>query len=200
MPSGCATVSSCCRRAGCVGRERWTRSNRTRVSHRAVWRTYFLRSRETSSGGNMPFSALIAKELRDLAAGRAFWVMLILLSFLVGTSFEQAIALYSEASRAAAQTPLLARGLSPFDGIEVPTFGALYLGATFLLPFVIIRMIGAEKASGALKLLLQLPYSPAALVGAKLVAALAAWLAMALVPISALAIWALMGGHIASME
>src|SRR5262245_14022502 len=96
-----------------------------------------LRSPETSTRGTVPLSALVAKELRDLAAGRAFWVMLVLLSLLVGVSLEQAVALYSEASRAAAQTPLLARGLSPFDGIAVPTFGALYLAASFLLPFVI---------------------------------------------------------------
>ena len=150
--------------------------------------------------GPAPFSALVAKELRDLASGRAFWVMLVLLSLLVGASFDQAVALYSEASRAAAQTPLLARGLSPLDGILVPTFGALYLAATFLLPFVVIRMVGAEKESGALKLMLQLPYSPASVMAAKLVASFAAWITMALVPLSAVAAWLLMGGHIAPAE
>ena len=159
-----------------------------------------MRSPETSIGGSAPFSALVGKELRDLAAGRAFWVTLVLLALLVGASFEQAVSLYSEASRAAVQTPLLARGLSPFDGVVVPTFGALYLAATFLLPFVVIRMVGAEKANGGLKLMLQMPYSPMAVIGAKLVAALVAWIAMALIPMSALGAWLLMGGHLGSAE
>ena len=157
-------------------------------------------SRETSIGPRAPFAAIVGKELRDLAAGRAFWVMLVLLSLLVGASFDQTVSLYAEASRAAVQTPLLARGLSPFDGIVVPTFGALYLAATFLLPFVVIRMVGAEKANGALKLMLQMPYSQGAVIGAKLVASLVAWIAMVLVPLSALGAWALMGGHIAAGE
>lgn len=155
-----------------------------------------MHSPEAGIDTHAPFAALVGKELRDLGCGRAFWAMLILLSLLVGASFDQAIGLYSEASRAAAQTPLLARGLSPFDGIVVPTFGALYLAATFLLPFVIIRMVGAEKASGALKLTLQMPYSQAAVMTAKLLAALAAWIAMALVPLGALGAWGLMGGHL----
>ena len=121
-----------------------------------------------------PIRALIAKELRDLAAGRAFWVLLVLLSLLVGIGFEQAMSLYAEASRAAADTPLLAHGLSPFDGILVPTFGALYLAATFLFPFVVIRTLGGEKQSGALKLMLQLPYSATTLMAAKLAALLVA--------------------------
>ncbi len=53
----------------------------------------------------------------------------------------------------------------------VPTMGALYLVVTLLYPFVVIRTVSAEKQSGALKLLLQLPYSTAALLAAKLIAA-----------------------------
>ena len=147
-----------------------------------------------------PIRPLISKELRELAAGRAFWVLLILLSLLVGTSFEQAVSLYGEASRAAAEVPQLAHGLSPFDGVLVPTFGALYLAATFLFPFVVIRTLGAEKQSGASMLMLQMPYTPSAMMGAKLAAMLVAWLAMALIPLSALLIWRLIGGHLAVGE
>jgi ABC-type transport system involved in multi-copper enzyme maturation permease subunit len=121
---------------------------------------------------------LLGKELRDVLGSRAFWVMLLLLSPLVGYSFIQAVALYAEASRSAAQFLELARGLSPFDGIVVPTFGALYLATTFLFPFVAIHAIGAEKQNGGAKLLLQLPYSHPVLILAKLLALFAAWLAM----------------------
>ena len=51
-----------------------------------------------------------------------------LLCPVVGFGFIQAVALYSEASRSAASFPELARGLSPFDGVLVPTFGANILG------------------------------------------------------------------------
>ena len=61
-------------------------------------------SPETGINRAPPIEPLIAKELRDLASGRAFWVMLVFTSLLVGASFEQAVALYSEASRTAAQT------------------------------------------------------------------------------------------------
>jgi hypothetical protein len=76
----------------------------------------------------------------------------------VGYSFFQAVALYGEASSAARDSPALASNLSPLDGVLVPTFGALYLAATLLFPFVAIRTLGREKESGALALLVQLPY------------------------------------------
>ena len=131
--------------------------------------------------GSAPVMPLLCKELRDLFAGRAVWVLLLLLSPLAGSSFIQAVSLYAEASRSAAQFPELARGLSPFDGIVVPTFGALYLAATLLFPFIAIRAIGAEKQDGGLKLLLQMPYSIPWLMGAKLMALVLAW-ALVLVP------------------
>jgi hypothetical protein len=147
-----------------------------------------------------PFLPLLGKELRDLFAGRALWALLLLLSPLVGYSFIQAVSLYAEASRPAAQFPELARGLSPFDGIEVPTLGALYLATTLLFPFIAIRTIGAEKQNGGLKLLLQMPYSIPELIGTKLLTLLVAWL-LALIPcLSALAIWLALGGHLGAGE
>ena len=146
------------------------------------------------------FAVLLGKELRDLLAGRALWILVLLLCPVVGYGFLEAVGLYSEASRSAAQFPELARGLSPLDGILVPTFGAFYVAITLLFPFVAIRLIGAEKQSGGLKLLLQLPYRPAMLVAAKLVAAMAGWL-LALVPVlSATALWAALGGHLSAPE
>ena len=141
----------------------------------------FLPSPDNLGGGSAPFRPLLAKELRDLFAGRAVWVLLLLLSPLAGYSFIQAVSLYAEPSRSAAQFPEIARGLSPFDGIAVPTFGALYLAATLLFPFVAIRSVGAEKENGGLKLLLQTPYGIPTLIGAKLIALSVAWM-LVLVP------------------
>jgi ABC-2 type transport system permease protein len=155
-----------------------------------------LRSPEGLVRVSAPFMPLLAKELRDLFAGRALWVLLLLLSPLVGSSFIQAVMLYAEPSRSAVQFPEVARGLSPFDGIVVPTFGALYLVATLLFPFVAIRTIGAEKQNGGLKLLLQMPYGVAALIVAKLTALLVTWILMLVPCLSALVIWQAMGGHL----
>jgi hypothetical protein len=140
------------------------------------------------------------KEWREILSGRALWTMLLLLCPLIGYSFVQAVALYSEASAAALHAPVLARGLSPLDGVLVPSLGAWYVGTTLLFPFVAIRALSQEKASGALRLLVQLPYRAATLVTAKLAAVLAAWVLASLPAVSALGIWGLLGGHVALPE
>jgi ABC-type transport system involved in multi-copper enzyme maturation permease subunit len=145
-------------------------------------------------------AALWRKELRCLLASRALWVMLLLLSPLIGYSFIQALALYGEASRTALQYPELARGMTPLDGILVPTFGGLYLATTLLFPFVAIRLISEEKQSGALKLALQLPFRPSTLIAAKLLAMGFAWLLAIIPALSALALWRLLGGHLHGAE
>ena len=58
-----------------------------------------------------PLWPLLAKEIWDVLSGRALWTMLLLLCPLIGYSFVQAVSLYSEASAAALQSPVLARGL-----------------------------------------------------------------------------------------
>jgi ABC-2 type transport system permease protein len=146
------------------------------------------------------FELLLVKELRELLSGRALWIMLLVLCPLVGFSFFQAVSLYGEASLAARDSPVLATGLSPLDGVLVPTFGALYLAVTLLFPFVAIRALGREKESGALRLLVQTPYRVPTLIAAKMVAISAAWL-IAIVPaLSALAIWTMLGGHLYAPE
>jgi hypothetical protein len=129
---------------------------------------------------------LFAKELREIISGRSPWMLLLLECPLIGYSFFQSLALYGEASSAAAQSPVLATTLSPLDGILVPTLGSFYVAATLLFPFVAIRVLGEEKQSGALRLLVQLPYRTSTLVGVKLFAVLTAWLVCALPAFSAL--------------
>jgi ABC-type transport system involved in multi-copper enzyme maturation permease subunit len=143
---------------------------------------------------------VLSKEMRELVTGNSLWVLMLLLSPLVGYSFIQAVALYAEASGPALSIPELARQLSPFDGILVPTLGGFYLAITLLFPFIAIRLIAAEKASGGLKLLVQLPYRQADLVAAKFAALITAWL-IALIPVlSALVCWGLLGGHLDMRE
>jgi ABC-type transport system involved in multi-copper enzyme maturation permease subunit len=155
-----------------------------------------LRSPDTAVAHRAPIRQLLAKELRDIASGRALWIMLLILCPLVGYSFFQAVSLYKEASAAAVVSPVLGSGLSPLDGVLVPTFGGLYLVATLLFPFVAIRTLGREKESGALALLVQLPYRVPTLVAAKMTAIFGAWLAAVLCAASALPLWLALGGHL----
>ena len=159
-----------------------------------------MRSPDASRALRAPFRPLLAKELWQIAGGRALWTMLLLLCPLVGYSFVQAVSLYGEASRAASQSPALASGLSPLDGVLVPTFGAFYVAVTLLFPFVAIRVLGHEKETGALRLLIQLPYRTSTLIAAKLAAILAAWLIAAVPVLSALAVWQVLGGHLDAPE
>jgi ABC-type transport system involved in multi-copper enzyme maturation permease subunit len=141
-------------------------------------------------------SAQFRKEWRELTSGYAFWALLLLLSFLAGHSFLQAVELYGEASRSAARSPELAASLSPLDGIWVPTFGALYLATTFLFPFLGLRLVGGEKQTGASKVQLQLPLAPWTLAGVKAAALMTAWLVTAAPFVAAVVIWRAWGGHV----
>jgi hypothetical protein len=126
--------------------------------------------------------------------------MLIIVSLLVGYSFFQAIDLFSQASRTALSFPDMASGMSPLEGIFVPTFGAYYLSQTLLLPFVAIRLIGLDKQSGALKLLLQLPLSPFTLCGLKITAMGLVWLISLIPALSAITLWQYWGGYFSVPE
>jgi ABC-2 type transport system permease protein len=159
-----------------------------------------LHSPESYRGFAAPLHPLFAKELAEIVSGRALWTMLLLICPLVGYSFVQAISLYGEASEAARQSPVLAASLSPLDGILVPTFGSFYVAVTLLFPFVAIRVLGREKESGALRLLVQLPYRSSTLILVKLGAVLAALVMVSIPALSALAIWATLGGHLAASE
>ncbi|WP_257169653.1 ABC transporter permease [Bradyrhizobium sp. SRS-191] len=143
---------------------------------------------------------LLEKELAEIMSGRALWTMLLLVCPLVGYSFVQAVSLYSDASAAALQSPAAATSLSPLDGILLPTFGSFYVAVTLLFPFVAIRVLGQEKESGSLRLLVQLPYRSSTIIVMKLAAVLAAWVFVSIPALSALGVWLLLGGHLAPTE
>src|SRR5712664_3016498 len=168
-------------------------SARERDSPLELWRISFLRSPETFRVQDAPLRPLLVKELWEILSGRALWTMLLLMCPLLGYSFFQAVSLYADASTAGLQSPVLASSLSPLDGVLVPTLGAFYVAVTLLFPFVAIRVLGQEKESGALRLLVQLPYRSPTLITAKLAAVLAAWMLSSIPALSALVMWGLMG-------
>jgi ABC-2 type transport system permease protein len=165
-----------------------------------VWRIFFLRLPEKFRVQNAPLRPLLVKELWEVLSGRALWTMLLLMCPLIGYSFFQAVSLYGEASAAGLQSPVLANSLSPLDGVLVPTLGAFYVAVTLLFPFVAIRVLGQERESGALRLLVQLPYRSTTLIAIKLAAVFAAWMLSSVPAFSALAIWRMLGGHLSAPE
>ena len=143
---------------------------------------------------------LVGKEFRELLASRAFWLLLLMIGPLVGHSFITAIDLYAEASGVGGAPAALPQGLSPLDGVLVPTFGAYDIAATFLFPFVAIRLIAGEKDSGALKLALQFPAGAGVQLAAKGVALLAGWLLALTAGMLAVVLWQFYGGHLYAAE
>jgi ABC-2 type transport system permease protein len=69
-----------------------------------------------------------------------------------------------------------------------------------LFPFVAIRVLGQEKESGTLRLLIQLPYRTSTLIGAKLAAILAAVVVVSLPALATLGWWIWLGGHLSAPE
>lgn len=149
---------------------------------------------------NLPWPELLAKELAGLAAGRALWVLLLVQSLLTGLSYGQAVSLYAEASRTALAAPDLAAGLSPLEGVLVPSFGSLYLSLTLLFPFVAIRQVARERSDGMLLLILQTRVPLAGWLAAKLIALGLAGGVVLAVPASSVAFWSAAGGHLAAGE
>jgi ABC-2 type transport system permease protein len=145
-------------------------------------------------------SLLIVKEFRELMASRAYWLLLVLIGPLVGHAFITAVDLYAEVSGRGGQPAALAQGLSPLDGVLVPTFGAYDLAVTLLFPFVAIRLISAEKESGALKLMLQAPPGMLAMLTAKGITLIAGWLIAWIPGLIALVLWKTYGGSLYAPE
>ena len=146
------------------------------------------------------FRWLAAKEFRELMASRAFWLLLLMIGPLVGHGFITAVDTYAEASGIAGGPSALAQGLSPLDGILVPAFGAYDLAVTLLFPFVAIRLVAVEKASGAWKLLLQSPASSGTMLFVKGLMLLAGWLIAWIPGLCALVLWRLYGGTLYAPE
>jgi len=140
------------------------------------------------------------KEFHELAASRSYWLLLLVVGVLVGHAFITSTNIYAEASGIGGGAAALSQGLSPLEGIVVPTFGAYDLAATLLFPFVAIRLVASEKQTGALDFTLQAPTSLATTMLAKGIALLAAWLVAMVAGLLALLVWKAMGGHLDAGE
>jgi hypothetical protein len=122
--------------------------------------------------------------------------MLVLMGPLVGVSFINAVRTYAEASGKGGAGAGLADALFPLDGVVAPTFSAYEIAASFLLPFVAIRAVGGDRASGTLKLELQQGMTPLSMIGAKVLVLGTGWL-LAGVPIMFAGIlWIIYGGSL----
>ena len=146
------------------------------------------------------FGLLVRKECRDLAASRAFWLMLLVASALVAHAFSTSVSLYAEASGAGGGPAALAQGLNPREGIVVPTLGAYELVAMLLLPFLVIRSFSVERTTGSQTLLRQMPVSFLFTVATKALVLLGAWVFTSVAGIIALALWRGIGGHLHAAE
>ena len=122
------------------------------------------------------FRWLLAKEVRELVASRSYWLLLLVVGALVGHAFITSVDLYAEASGIGGGPAALSQGLSPLEGIVVPTLGAYDLAATLLFPFVVIRLFAVEKQTGELALTLQAPARFSTSMLAKAVALSLAWI------------------------
>ena len=147
-----------------------------------------------------PFGWLLDKEWRELMSSRAWWVMLLLIGPLVGVSFISAVRTYAELSGLNGTAAGVGEVFSPLVGIWAPTFSACELAAAFLLPFVAIRVVAADRQSGALKLELQRPMHAMTRVSAKAVVLMCGWLLASLAPLLGLALWRWYGGAISPPE
>jgi ABC-type transport system involved in multi-copper enzyme maturation permease subunit len=148
-----------------------------------------------------PWRTLVAKEWRELVVSRAWWVLLLAMGPLVGVTFISAVRAYAELSGLNGN-PVAGVGeaFSPLVGIWAPTFSASELAAAFLLPFVAIRVVSADRQSGALKLELQHPLSSFARIGAKAIVLMAGWIVASLPPVIAIVLWRAYGGTIYGPE
>ncbi|MDB4873634.1 MAG: hypothetical protein JWM41_80 [Gemmatimonadetes bacterium] len=151
-------------------------------SHRTTWRW------------------LLEKEMRELASSRAYWLLLVVVGALVGHAFITSVNLYAEASGIGGGPSALAQGLSPLEGIVVPTLGAYDIAATLLFPFVVIRLIALEKQTGELALTLQGPAPFGATIAAKAIALFFAWIIAGLAGAGAMIRWHELGGHLYAPE
>jgi ABC-2 type transport system permease protein len=143
---------------------------------------------------------LLRKEWRELMSSRSWWIMLALIGPLVGVSFINAVRSYAEASGRGGTAAGLADALFPLDGVVAPTFSALEIAASFLMPFVAIRAIAGDRSSGALKLELQQGMTTVSMIGAKALVLGAGWLLTGVPIIVAGVLWMSYGGSLYAPE
>jgi ABC-2 type transport system permease protein len=143
-----------------------------------------------------PFAWLLQKEVRELAASKSWWILLVAIGPLVGISFASAVRTYAEVSGLNGTAAGVGEALSPLIGVWGPTFSACELAAVFLLPFVVIRLVAGDRQSGAFKLEHQRGMSPLARISAKSLVLLGGWMVAMIAPLSTVLLWRSYGGTV----
>ncbi|HEY0874115.1 MAG TPA: hypothetical protein VGD94_11635 [Vicinamibacterales bacterium] len=144
----------------------------------------------------MTFRCLLRKEWAELWTSRAWWLLLVFMGPLVGFSFISAVRTYGELSGVNGTAAGVGEAFSPLIGIWAPTFSACELAAAFLLPFVVIRLVGGGHQTGALQLELQQPFPAYGRILAKTAVLIAAWLIASAPPLIAVILWRIYGGSV----
>ena len=91
-------------------------------------------------------------------------------------------------------SPGVGEAFSPLIGILSPTFSACEVAAAYLWPFVIIRLVGGDRRSGALKIELQHQVSALQRLWVKVLVLSAEWLIASAAPAIAILLWKSYGG------
>jgi hypothetical protein len=143
---------------------------------------------------------VLRRELAIVLRAPLTWAAATLAALLIGHGFVLAVDLYSAASRSALASTLSARELDPLAGLVRPTLGGLYLAVSLLAPIVAARPIAIEKERRGFHQLVLLCGSPARVVAAKALAALAGVAPLLLPPLALLGLWRALGGHLSVGE
>jgi ABC-2 type transport system permease protein len=142
----------------------------------------------------------LKRELALVFGARATWLTAAAAAVLIGHGFVLAVDLYAAGSRSALDNTLMSREFDPLLGIVRPSIGGLYLALSLFGPLVGARTLALEKDRRTFYGQLLASGSPGLFVVRKWIAAtcgaLLPWLATALL----MALWRLLGGHLAFGE
>ncbi len=137
---------------------------------------------------------LINKDKKVFLRLFVFYLLLIIASFIIGSSFSTSLDLYSSASTSAMDDPLYAKEFDPFQGIFVPTIGSLYLVFTLILPFVIVPLISDEFEKNSIIMLFNM-YNRRQIILSKFLIAFLYVLIIVSFTLPAVCLFLIIGGH-----
>ncbi len=142
---------------------------------------------------------LINKDKQVFLGLFIFYLLLIIASFIIGSSFSTSVNLYSNASVSAMDDPLYAKEFDPFEGIFVPTIGSLYLVFTLILPFVVVPLVSDEFEKNSIIMLFNM-YNGTQIILSKFLIAFLYILIIVSFTLPAVCLFLIIGGHFTLSE
>jgi ABC-type transport system involved in multi-copper enzyme maturation permease subunit len=140
------------------------------------------------------------RELALVFGARATWLTAAAGAVLIGHGFVLAVDLYTAGSRSALENTLMSREFDPLLGIVRPSLGGLYLALSLFGPLVGARAVALEKDRRTFHGRLLASGSPGLFVARKWTAATCGALLPCLAMALLMAMWRLVGGHLAFRE